>query len=162
MAARSVAAPEVAQEAAQEAPSPFANLGIALDSSSSDGLAVPIAARAQAPKILAAMTPRAPKVLVARREVCDEALQKAVPERIIRPEYTHAARMAEVEGRVRLEIQIDEMGFVRDAKVLSGLGHGLDEQAVAAAKRMQFKAATRCGKAVASTFVLAMRFALGS
>lgn len=163
VAAAVAAAPAAAVAAANDnAPSAFANLGISLDSSSSDGIAVPVAAKVEAPRILASMSPRAPKVLVMQKEHCDEELKKAVPERIVRPEYTNEARSSEVEGRVRLELQIDENGFVRDAKVLSGLGHGLDEQAMSAAKKMQFKAATQCGRPVVSTFVLAMRFALGS
>jgi periplasmic protein TonB len=162
------AAPVAAAPAAEQAathdnnPSSFANLGISLDSTSTDGVAVPIAAKIEAPKFLAAVAPRAPKLLVAQREVCNEEPKKAVPERIVRPEYTNEARMAEIEGRVRLELSIDENGIVRDAKVLSGLGHGLDEQAIAAAKKMQFKPASKCGNPVMSTFVLAMRFALSS
>jgi protein TonB len=166
-AARAVAAaaaPPAAAEAAghSDSPSAFANLGISLDSSSTDGVAVPVAAKVEAPKALAAMMPKSPKLLVAKQELCVEELKKATVDRIVRPEYTSDARRAEVEGRVRLELQIDETGVVRDARVLSGLGHGLDEQAILAAKKMLFRAATKCGKAVPSTFVLAMRFALGS
>ena len=45
--------------------------------------------------------------------------------------------------------------------LVSGLGHGTDESALAAAKRMSFSPATRCGKAVPSSFVISVRFALG-
>jgi periplasmic protein TonB len=162
-AAAAAPAPAAAAEAANNgSPSAFANLGISLDSSSADGIAVPVAARLEAPKVLAAIAPKAPKLLVAQKALCLEELKKATPDRIVRPEYTTEARRAEIEGRVRLQLEIDENGFVRDAKVLSGLGHGLDEQAILAAKKMQFNAATHCGKPVPSTFVLAMRFALGS
>ena len=34
-----------------------------------------------------------------------------------------------------------------DVRIVQGLGHGLDESAVAAAKRWKFNPATRCGKA---------------
>lgn len=162
-AAAAVAAPAAAEAAHNsESPAAFANLGISLDSSSTDGVAVPVATKIEAPKALAAIAPKAPKLLVAQKELCLEEVKKAVPDRIVRPEYTNDARSSEIEGRVRLELQIDESGFVREAKVLTGLGHGLDEQATAAAKKMQFKPATQCGKPVPSTFVLAMRFALGS
>jgi periplasmic protein TonB len=161
----SAAAPApAAAPAAQndQPPSAFTNLGISLDSSSSDGIAVPVAAKPQAPAMLAAMAPRVPKVLVATPEHCLEEVKKATPERIVKAEYSEEARMAEIEGRVRLELLIDESGAVTQVRVLSGLGHGLDEQAILAAKRMHFRPATSCGKAVPSSFILATRFALGS
>jgi periplasmic protein TonB len=92
---------------------------------------------------------------------CDEELVKAKPQGMVKPTYTDDARAAGIEGRVRVEISLDETGKVVSAKVLSGLGHGLDESAIEAAKRMNFNAATRCGTAVKSTFVLSMRFVLG-
>ena len=49
-----------------------------------------------------------------------------------------------------------------NTKIVSGLGHGTDESAIAAARRMSFSPATRCGKAVPSpSFVISVRFALG-
>ncbi len=92
---------------------------------------------------------------------CDEDLVKAKPQGMVKPAYTDDARAAGIEGRVRVEITLDETGKVVGAKILSGLGHGLDESAIDAAKRMSFNAATRCGTAVKSTFVLSMRFVLG-
>lgn len=92
---------------------------------------------------------------------CDEDIVKAKPQGMVKPTYTDDARAAGIEGRVRVEITLDESGKVVAAKVLSGLGHGLDESAIDAAKRMSFNAATRCGTAVKSTFVLSMRFVLG-
>jgi protein TonB len=92
---------------------------------------------------------------------CAEDLVKAKPQGFVKPTYTDDARAAGIEGRVRVEISIDETGKVVSAKVVSGLGHGLDESAIEAAKRMNFSAATKCGTAVKSTFVLSMRFVLG-
>jgi protein TonB len=155
-------APQAEPASNSQTPAAFANLGISLDSSSSDGIAVPVAAKASTPPMLAAVAPKAPKVLVAAQSHCDEAIRKAVPDRVVKAEYTNEARLAEVEGRIRMELSIDENGFVADVKVLSGLGHGLDEQAKSAAMKMHFKPATQCGKPVPSSFILAMRFALGS
>jgi hypothetical protein len=45
---------------------------------------------------------------------------------------------------------------------MSGLGYGLDEAAIAAAKNLRFAAATAGGRPIASHFILAMRFVLGS
>jgi protein TonB len=92
---------------------------------------------------------------------CAEDLVKAKPGAFVQATYTDDARAAGIEGRVRVQVTIDASGAITDAKVVSGLGHGLDESTVAAARRMNFSAATRCGKPVQSTFVLSMRFALG-
>lgn len=94
-------------------------------------------------------------------DACDGPLVKAKPKGFVQPQYTDDARSAGVEGRVRLRIQIDASGNVSSATVLAGLGHGLDQAAIAAARRMHFSPATRCGKAVPSSFVIAMRFVLG-
>jgi protein TonB len=92
---------------------------------------------------------------------CAEDLIKAKPQGFVKPTYTDDARAAGIEGRVRVEVSLDETGHVLSARVVSGLGHGLDESAIDAAKRMAFASATRCGKSVKSTFVVSMRFVLG-
>jgi len=92
---------------------------------------------------------------------CAEDLVKAKPQGFVKPTYTDDARAAGIEGRVRVEVSLDETGHVLGARVVSGLGHGLDESAIDAAKRMAFSSATRCGKSVKSTFVVSMRFVLG-
>jgi protein TonB len=76
-------------------------------------------------------------------------------------QYTDEARSANVEGVVKLEVRIDANGDVVDARVISGLGHGLDQSALAAAKRWKFNPATKCGKPVESKYVFNMRFQLG-
>ncbi len=92
---------------------------------------------------------------------CAEDLVKAKPQGFVKPTYTDDARAAGIEGRVRVEVSLDDSGKVLSARVVSGLGHGLDESAIDAAKRMAFNSATRCGKSVKSTFVVSMRFVLG-
>ncbi len=74
------------------------------------------------------------------------------------PAYTDAARAAGVEGKVRVQIDVDETGAVVAVRVLAGLGYGLDEAAIAAAKAAVFQPAQRCGKPVRSTFTVSMRF----
>jgi protein TonB len=76
------------------------------------------------------------------------------------PAYTDDARAASIAGKVRVQLTIDPAGQVSVASVLEGLGHGLDEAAVAALRQASFNPATKCGKPVASTFVVAVRFAL--
>jgi protein TonB len=70
---------------------------------------------------------------------CDESTTK---------EYPQAAREAGVEGKITVELLIDEKGKVTEAKVLKGLGFGLDELAIARAKTCSFEPATKDGKAV--------------
>jgi len=94
-------------------------------------------------------------------DACAEDLVKAKPQGFVKPTYTDDARAAGIEGRVRIEVSLDETGHVLSARVVSGLGHGLDESAIDAAKRMAFSSATRCGNPVKSTFVVSMRFVLG-
>jgi protein TonB len=98
---------------------------------------------------------------VVESDDCQEAIVKGKPLGFVQPTYTDDARAAGIEGRVFVELTIDASGAVLSSKVVTGLGHGLDESAIAAAKRMTFHAATRCGKAVQSTLVVSMRFVLG-
>ena len=73
---------------------------------------------------------------------------------------TDDARAAGIEGKVRVELTLTPEGTVADAKVIEGLGHGLDEAAIAALRGATFAPATRCGKPVAATFTVSVRFTL--
>jgi protein TonB len=84
-----------------------------------------------------------------------KAIEKA------QPQYVDEARAANIEGVVKVEFRVGADGEVIDAKVLQGLGHGLDQAALAAAKRWKFSPAMRCGKPVESRHVVSMRFQLG-
>jgi periplasmic protein TonB len=157
------AAPQAAATSAAQAPA-FTDLGLTLDSSASGGLAVNIQAPA-APVV--AKTPLAlvvtkPKVLAPRRpqDECTEPLIKARPLDLVRPTYTEDARRAHVQGRVRIELAVDDQGAVSGARIVEGLGYGLDEAALTAARRLRFAPARQCNRAVAAPFVIAMRFVL--
>jgi protein TonB len=65
--------------------------------------------------------------------------------------YPPDAERAGIEGSVRLRVALDARGRVRNAHVLSGLGHGLDQAAVEAIQhRCKFTPAiARNGQAVA-------------
>jgi TonB family protein len=91
---------------------------------------------------------------------CAEAESKPKPLSVPQGTYTEAARSGGVEGKVRLKLQIDESGNVLSVTVVQGLGSGLDESAIAAAKRGKFSPAQRCGRAVSGSTVFSMRFAL--
>jgi TonB family protein len=61
------------------------------------------------------------------------------------PEYTKEARRAGIQGSVTLAITIGTDGRVHEVKVLSGLGHGLDEKAIEAVQSWKFSAALEEG-----------------
>jgi len=65
-----------------------------------------------------------------------------------RPQYTAEGRSLRIEGDVVLELVFQADGSVQVNRVVSGLGHGLDEAAVQAAKQIKFKPAKRDGQAV--------------
>jgi len=62
--------------------------------------------------------------------------------------YTEEARQAGLEGIVILDFVVSEDGSVRDVKVVQGLGLGLNEAAVRAAKACRFTPGERDGKRV--------------
>ena len=131
------------------------------------GLAVAPAAETTAAARKAPVAARATPAVAKRAAVaqaatttdtCDEPPAKPKPKNVPQPAYTDRAREAGVEGKVRIELTVDETGRVVSVRVLSGLGYGLDEAAVAAAQTATFEPAIRCGKPTRATFTISMRF----
>jgi periplasmic protein TonB len=166
--------PQAAQESAAHAGmAAMPDFGISLGGLSvgGPGIAVPVAgaagagAHADTPQAAAPKDVKA-KVLSSRPKSesgateCEEETVKPRQLGIVRPQYTDEARSAGIEGKVRVEITIGPDGEVSSARIVSGLGHGLDEAAITAAKRMKFAPATRCGQSVESKFTIAIRFGL--
>src|SRR3984885_1860760 len=58
-----------------------------------------------------------------------------------RPEYTAEGRSLKLEGDVVLDLVFRANGTVQVNRVISGLGHGLDEAAIRAAQQIKFKPA---------------------
>ena len=65
-----------------------------------------------------------------------------------RPVYTAEARAQKIEGDVLLDVIFTAGGEVRVLDVKRGLGHGLDENAIDAARHIRFHPATDGGKPV--------------
>jgi periplasmic protein TonB len=80
----------------------------------------------------------------------------------VEPVYPAAARKAEVEGVVQLEVLIDRDGRVKDIKVLKTPGAGLDEAAVAALNKSRFEPGMMNGKPVPVKIKIPYRFILDS
>jgi len=76
------------------------------------------------------------------------------------PVYTEEARQLKLEGEVLLEVMFGANGQLHVNRVIQGLGHGLDEAAIAAANKMRFKPALRSGQAMDSTAVVHVVFQL--
>jgi TonB family protein len=79
-----------------------------------------------------------------------------------RPAYTEEARRLQIEGEVQLEVQFRASGEVRIMRVIRGLGYGLDENAVQAARTIRFLPAKRDGQPVDSTATVHIIFQLAS
>ena len=65
-----------------------------------------------------------------------------------RPQYTAEGRSLRLEGDIVLDMVFQADGTVQVNRVISGLGHGLDEAAVRAAQQIKFKPAKRDGQPV--------------
>lgn len=140
----------------------FADLGLSM--TGGNGMAVPTGGggRGAAPAQSAKPVTKQVKALAPVADDCTEDPVKPQLASQVQPSYTSEGRQANVEGVVKLEISVDDAGRVTSVRVLKGLGFGLDEAAVAAAKQWTFKPATRCGKAVPYVVKPAVRFQLGS
>jgi protein TonB len=130
--------------------------GIAVPAGSPDGVPGGTGSGRRAREV--ERTLEAPPAAQREDEGCAEAATRPRPLSMPSPEYTEAARAAEIEGRVRVEIRVDASGAVVEARVLSPLESGLDEAALAAARAARFEPATRCGEAVEATFTVSIRF----
>jgi TonB family protein len=63
-----------------------------------------------------------------------------------RPVYSEEARRLHIEGEVEIEMMFEASGAVHIVRVVRGLGHGLDEAAMVAARGIRFRPAQRGGR----------------
>jgi periplasmic protein TonB len=154
------AAPAPEAEAAPASMDALPDLGLSLGGG---GLAVASRAAGTNPstvakKVLAKELGKPVKAASSAAQCSDSSKPK--PLFLPSPAYTAAGRSAGVEGKVRVRLSVDASGVVEQVTVLSGLGYGLDEAAVAAVKQAKFAPAIECGKAVPAVFTIAMRFSI--
>lgn len=92
----------------------------------------------------------------------DEFLVTAMPElqSEIRIPYPPEAREKRIQGAVIMELLIDSQGVVREAKLVSGPGAGLNEAALNAVRSFKFKPARIQEQSVAVRIRYAYRFVL--
>jgi TonB family protein len=77
-----------------------------------------------------------------------------------RPSYSDEARRLQIEGEVLVEMLFAASGETRVIRLVRGLGHGLDENALAAAQAIRFRPAQRAGTAVDSAVIVHIVFQL--
>jgi TonB family protein len=88
---------------------------------------------------------------------------KIIPAEILSkpvPIYTDEARQQKIEGEVLLEVTFEATGRIHVVRVVRGLGHGLDDAAVRAAEKIQFKPALKDGQPSDSTAFVHIVFQL--
>ncbi|HYW41151.1 MAG TPA: energy transducer TonB [Terriglobales bacterium] len=94
-----------------------------------------------------------------------EPVVKTLPAEITfkpRPVYTDEGRQLKIEGEVLLDVVFSATGQIRIVKLVHGLGHGLDESAVRAAEKIQFKPALKDGHPADFEAVVHVVFQLAS
>jgi TonB family protein len=87
-----------------------------------------------------------------------EVTRAAVVTRKPEPGFTDEARAENAWGVVRLEAVMCRTGRVTDIRVVRGLGHGLTEKAVEAARRIEFRPALKDGRKVSQRVTLEYNF----
>ena len=76
------------------------------------------------------------------------------------PTYTDEARRLSIEGEVLVEMTFTANGEIKILRMVKGLGHGLDESALAAAGAIRFRPAQQQGVPVDFTAIVHILFQL--
>ena len=123
--------------------------GISMESTSSagTGVAMPVGNTLQTKPTHARVAAAEVKPLAAPAQAY-EVTKMPLPIGTCAGKYTEEAHQTGLEGTVILNIVVGEDGVVRDVKVAQGLGLGLTEAAVRAAKACRFTPGERDGKPV--------------
>ena len=82
--------------------------------------------------------------------------------REVKPDYTPEAKQAGIQGSVEMSVVVKDDGSVGEVTVTKSLDqkYGLDDQALIAMKKWQFKPGTKDGKPVAVRVTVEMTFKL--
>jgi len=87
--------------------------------------------------------------------------KKAIPKKVFRPKYSKLAEEEEIEGKIILRLTIDKKGNVIKAKIIKGLGYGLDKETLKAVKKFKFSPAILSnGKPVKTKITYTINFIL--
>lgn len=105
----------------------------------------------------AAPAPAAPATPAAERAAAVPAPQIIT---LYTPTYTVEARGDNIEGEVIISALFCQDGWIREIEVVKGLGHGLDDRAVAAIKKTMFEPARQNNKSIDARAQVLYRFTL--
>ena len=143
---------------AQEASMPCSALALRLSLAAGVVVVATLAASSAVP-VSAASQAKSDKVYVPNRDA-GLTLPSVVSE--VMPLYTAAAMQAKIQGSVWMTVVVLASGLVGDVTVTKSLDqeHGLDQQAVNAARQWTFKPGTKDGEAVNVEVTLEMTFTL--
>jgi protein TonB len=137
------------------------NLGISMAGGPGGvGIAVPTGPTGPDLGTAAAREVEAPKTALKPKDDCTEdAVKPKLGAGGIPQEGIKAAAQAAggIEGKIRLELLVDENGVVTSARVISGLGGGVDDAAISAGRRAKLTPSTKCGRPVAGRLVVSVR-----
>ncbi|MCA1625078.1 MAG: TonB family protein [Acidobacteria bacterium] len=78
----------------------------------------------------------------------------------LRANYTHRARQAGISGTIHLAVLFAANGRVSQIIVLQGLGYGLDQEAVKAARAIKFEPVVKDGKPISVVKIVQYSFAI--
>lgn len=80
--------------------------------------------------------------------------------RKVQPEYSEEARKARIEGTVVLYVEVGANGRPRNIRVIRSLGLGLDEKAIEAVEKWEFRPGYKDGKPVTVAATIEVNFHL--
>lgn len=69
---------------------------------------------------------------------------------MVKPKYTEEARSSKIVGKVTLSVEFRADGRIGDIRIVHGLGYGLDENAISAARLLAFRPALSNGVPVST------------
>ena len=106
--------------------------------------------------VSAAMPARAGQEVTARAQTMPTVVRE------VKPDYTPEAKQQGIQGTIELSVVVNADGTVGEVKVTKSLDdkYGLDQQAVIAMKKWQFRPGTKDGKPVAVQVTVEMSFKL--
>ena len=81
-----------------------------------------------------------------------------LPYKRIKPEYTKIANLHSIEATVDAEIEVDENGKILKTEIMRWAGFGLDESVIKTIYKMQWRPASRDGKALPLRVLLRYNF----
>jgi TonB family protein len=78
----------------------------------------------------------------------------------VEPDYPDEARKAKLEGKVLVQLVVDEHGLPQQIRVIRSLGMGFDEKAIEAVSKWRFRPGAKAGKPVPVSANIEVNFRL--